>query len=127
MTDHRMLANQLLADGFNDAAGVHALLAIAEILDTLPARMLGQMDPTPVTATDLTVFDEIRMERAAQVAQSWTFEHDQQHGIDHLYRLINSYLFKPGDHPHRDERDRLIVVAALAVAAIDLLDGEASV
>lgn len=155
MTDHRKLAEQILAgpsyrhpespEAAADmaAAGAHATLALLEAIESLMstvdvspaatfedagrqilARGIGSPEGEPY---HFTVYEEIRQERQAQYAQGWSFEHDRKHGMAHLYEQINSWLLKPGDHPHYSERERLIVVAALAVAAVDQIDGKPSV
>lgn len=72
--------------------------------------------------------DEIAAERQRQIAQGYTPAHDDEHGWRHLvtqigYRVQSRLWGALGD---ADAREELVVMAALAVAGIEVIDRKKS-
>lgn len=150
MTDHRSRAEALLADLEDNSVGphlskvpapavvgttatTHAILALIEVIEasTSPlslddARAALGIGSPPDEPYHFTAYEEIRQERQRQYAQGWSFEHDTDEGVGHLKALIVDYLSGAAGG-HKSQREQLIIVAALAVAGVDVIDGKPSV
>lgn len=63
----------------------------------------------------MSIYDEIREERATHAERGYDETHDQEHGVDHLVSWAMFYASK-GD------RRNLVKSASLLVAAIECLD-----
>lgn len=76
---------------------------------------------TPDTERVLT---DVGAERARQIRQGWTPDHDDRHDTDTLVRLSASYARRcgKGKEPGYFDRDRLVQAAALLVAAVEAMD-----
>ncbi|AYD87407.1 hypothetical protein SEA_VALENTINIPUFF_33 [Microbacterium phage ValentiniPuff] len=150
MSEHRSRAEALLADLEDNSVGphlskvpapavvgttatTHAILALIEVIEesTSPlslddARAALGIGSPPDEPYHFTVYEEIRQARQKQYAEGWSFEHDQEHGLQHIDQLIEDYQSrKLGEH--KTTRETFVIVAALAVAGIDLIDGKPSV
>lgn len=70
------------------------------------------------------VLDQVRAERERQIAKGWDLEHDDEHGPAHLaaqlHRRSGAVLIR--DRDAGKARAQLVEVAAMAVAAIELID-----
>jgi hypothetical protein len=83
------------------------------------------------------ILAEISEERERQISLGYTAKHDEEHGVNHLTGWLMTYAARadnaaynrkwgPGKEQYDAKlRPTLIAAAALALAAIELLDGEA--
>ena len=74
----------------------------------------------------IKAIQDVAYERLQQIEKGWTPEHDAQHGIMHLTNLGLFHTFRAQQavtaRRPADLRRELVQTAALAVAAIELLD-----
>ena len=74
----------------------------------------------------MSVYDEIRMERNRQDEQWGGRAHDDKHLSDDWLSYIECQLdrveFYDGEEPDANYRQRLIKIAAIAIAAVESLD-----
>jgi hypothetical protein len=76
-----------------------------------------------LTPEALPVLAEITLERDRQIAElGWTPEHDDAHGVAHLERLAVEWAIHASHTTGTEQRDALVKVAALVVAAIEVID-----
>lgn len=70
------------------------------------------------------VLDDVERERASQIGRGYTEDHDDQHGTGALLALVPHYTKPDGDSwpEYRWSRERLIMAAALLVAAVETMD-----
>lgn len=76
-----------------------------------------------------SIFDEIKAERERQDAKFGGADHDDTHSVFHWFGVVRQYVIKAErdyDYPKFGAvRRRLIQVAALAVAAVEVIDRRA--
>lgn len=79
----------------------------------------------------MRVYYDIKVERTRQIEKGWTPEHDDEHGVAHLVEQTRGRIGEL-DYWLREPdlilptRQQLIQVAALAVAAIEVMDRSTS-
>lgn len=69
-----------------------------------------------------TILNEVKAERVAQDAQWGGPDHDDEHSAQEFIGFIEAQLRKCERGTGPDTRERLVKVAALAVAAIQMMD-----
>lgn len=129
------------ASVYAERAQAHALLAIEETLSMLAPALLGRVDPMPSEEYDdrmlleravmaslkldrpytMDVVLEVVKERVDQVERGYTAEHDDEHGWRHVADQINRFQAEIFDGA-RDVRTGLVIIAALAIGAVETYD-----
>lgn len=69
----------------------------------------------------MSVYDEIRVERARQDARWGGAEHDDRHQPSDWLEIIDTYLTY-AMHDDQDYRERLLQAVAVGIAAIEAFD-----
>jgi len=146
MTDHKAEAEDRLLEAMEHPdrinalhrlyaqASIHSMLHLAEVVEALggsvdvveAATFAGRSPVIPTVPVDRAVQD-VAWERQKQVSQGWSAEHDLQNGPGHLAGLAMGYLtgvpaVGQAVFSHKTERQRLVIAAALLVAAVEVID-----